>query len=617
VILPDGPHAELIALCGQARDGNLTADEFKRLEVLLRESDEARELYVQFMQLDAYFARQDRVTLEQLANRRIPPIVPTLDDSASSGLSSTSDSPAAGFGGSISHQPFSFFALSAALDAAGGAARSPWQIIRRFFARPLPAALCASLATAVIVYAAQWMSRGEPEPSKATAGTPTAQVPAGRPYVATLVNVTNCRWDTTRGAVNLTGGGLRPGQSLHLVEGVATIHSQLPGGSVGKFQLEGPLAMTMADDGLPNVLYGKLSCEFKYASDSIALGTPLGRIVVAGDASFGIKAAANEIELHVFHGTASFDVWSTGLDEVPNQLLTAEPGTSLRARVVADGQISVDYGKALENRFVTPASLAASQLLISDQYVKTIRTAKPVAYWRFEEEIDGKVRNEISDRFHLRMGGDAVRLRAGNGTRTAEFGITGGPGYMLSDDVFDGAVNDDYTLELWAKPTCVHHGAMFSLINWSPETTPRGQHRLHLEFCGPRPGDYKKSGFKFDLHPGRICFLNCHAESFSSSPYAVRRWLHLVAVRDHSIMRLYVDGRLEVTDANTEPLGKGMRALMGQLYPPSKFVRDEVTARLYVGEIDEVALYDRPMGEEEIQSHLKLARPAAEANRDF
>jgi hypothetical protein len=64
-----------------------------------------------------------------------------------------------------------------------------------------------------------------------------------------------------------------------------------------------------------------------------------------------------------------------------------------------------------------------------------------------------------------------------------------------------------------------------------------------------------------------------------------------------------------------------MRALMGQLYPPSKFVRDEVTARLYVGEIDEVALYDRPMGEEEIQSHLKLARPAAEpateANRDF
>ncbi|MCQ6473572.1 hypothetical protein, partial [Vibrio parahaemolyticus] len=79
--------------------------------------------------------------------------------------------------------------------------------------------------------------------------------------------------------------------------------------------------------------------------------------------------------------------------EVPNQLLTAEPGTSLRARVIADGRIAVEYGKALENRFLTPASLAASQLLISDQYVKTIREAKPVAYWRFEEELEGKIRN--------------------------------------------------------------------------------------------------------------------------------------------------------------------------------------------------------------------------------
>jgi hypothetical protein len=485
----------------------------------------------------------------------------------------------------------------------------------------LPAAFSAAVVTAVVIFAAQWMLRPQAELSPATAVMPTVQGPEGRPYVATLVNVTNCRWDTTRGALNLTDGGLRPGQSLHLVEGVATIHSRLSGGSVGKFQLEGPLAMTMADDGLPNLLYGKLSCEFEYGSDSIALGTPLGRIVVAGDASFGIKAAANEIELHMFRGGASFDVWSTGLDEVPHQLLTAEPGTSLRARVIADGQISVDYGKALENRFATPASLAASQLLISDQYVKVIREAKPVAYWRFEEEVDRKVRNEVSDRFHLRMGGDAVRLRSGNGTHTAEFGITAGPGYMLSDDVFDGSVNDDYTLELWAKPTCVHHGAMFSLINWSPDTTPRGQHRVHLEFCGPRPGDYKKSGFKFDLHPGRICFLNRKAESFSSSPYSVRKWLHLVAVRDQSMMRLYVDGRLEATDVNSEPLGNGMRALMGQLYPPSKFVRDEVTARLYVGEIDEVALYDRPMGEEEIQSHLKLVRPAveqaAETDRDF
>jgi Concanavalin A-like lectin/glucanases superfamily len=430
---------------------------------------------------------------------------------------------------------------------------------------------------------------------------------------AILVNVTNCRWDRTRSTADLASGGLEPGQSLHLLEGLAEIKSTLPSGGVGNFRLEGPLAMTLTDDGMPNVMFGKLSGEFSCRNDSFRLGTALGRIVVSGDGSLGVRAEANEIELHVFGGTANFDLWSTSPTGDPGQLLKVQAGTSLRVRMNSDRTVSIDHGKASENRFVTPATLSASQLNISDQYVKTIREAKPAAYWRFErEENDGLIRNEMSGRFALRMAGNAVRLRSSQNTRCAEFGIAPGPGYMMTDDVFDGVIKDDYTVELWAKPTCFHHGALFSLINWAPDINPKGRHRVYLEFGGPRQWDFQTPGGMWESDPGRLLFINGQSEPYSSAPYAVRKWQHLVALRERSNMKLYADGRLIITAKNSEKLGSGMRVLMGQLYPPSPYIRDDLTARLYSGELDEVAVYDRALNEAEIHKHLDLVKSGAE-----
>jgi hypothetical protein len=336
------------------------------------------------------------------------------------------------------------------------------------------------------------------------------------------------------------------------------------------------------------------------------LGTALGRIVIAGNGSLGVRAEANEVELHMFRGSATFDLWSTSPTGDAGQLLKAEAGTSLRVRINSDQTISIDRGKASENRFVTPATLSASQLNISDQYVKTIRKAKPAAYWRFEHEDDGLIRNEMSDRFALRMAGDAVRLRSSQKSRSAEFGIAAGPGYMMTDDAFDGVIKDDYAVELWAKPACFHHGALFSLIDWTPAVSPKGRHRVYLECCGPRTWDFETGDGLTQSDPGRLFFINRRSEIYSSTPYSVRKWQHLVAVREKSVMKLYLNCRVVATRKNSEPLGTGMRVLMGQLYPPSRFVRDDVTARLYSGELAEVALYPRALGEDEVRKHYEI-----------
>jgi hypothetical protein len=51
---------------------------------------------------------------------------------------------------------------------------------------------------------------------------------------------------------------------------------------------------------------------------------------------------------------------------------------------------------------------------------------------------------------------------------------------------------------------------------------------------------------------------------------------------------------------------------MGQLLPVSPKVEDEVTSRLFSGELDEVAVYDRVLSEAEIKQHFELVHSSLE-----
>jgi hypothetical protein len=431
-------------------------------------------------------------------------------------------------------------------------------------------------------------------------------------HVATLVNVTNCRWDQNRSTAELAlGSTVRPGDSLHLLEGVAEISSTLQNGGVANLQLEGPVAMTLNSNGMPSLLYGHLTGTFACDFDEFTLDTPLGLVTVSGEASIGIIAAANKVELHVFSGTATLEPWAMGAGGTAKQL-TAAAGTSLSARVDADGSISVDDGKAKEGGFLTPAALAASQLDISDDYVKAIVAAKPLAYWRFEGDVDGLMRNEVADHLHCRMVGKAVRWRPGVNGSSVDFGIAAGPGYLISDDSLDVEAKS-YTVELWVKPTCFHHGTLFSLLQWKESQSPIGRHRMALEICGPVSW-FTGTQQGTDFHPGSIRFIHeCRPgfdmDSFSADPYAVRQWQHFVAVKDISEMRLYRDAQLVDSKPATGVLPRDLRVLIGHLLPASSDDETEVTPRMFSGELDEVAFYDRALSADEIRNHFEIVRP--------
>jgi hypothetical protein len=401
---------------------------------------------------------------------------------------------------------------------------------------------------------------------------------------------------------------------LHLLEGAAEVNLTLKNGGMAALQLEGPLAMTLNSQGMPNLLYGHLTGLFTCDYDRFTLDTPLGRVNVSGDSSIGVIAAANKMELHVFTGTASLELWAMGIGRAAKQM-SAAAGSSLSAHVDADGNISVEHGKSKESGFLTPAARTASQLYISDKYVATVIAAKPVAYWRFEGDINGVMRNEVGDRLHCRLVGDAVRWHPGRDGSTVEFGATAGPGYLISDDTL-GPQTDMYSVELWAKPKYFHHATLFSLLQWAPPQSPVGKHRMVLEMCGPVSGltsPYRTT----DFHPGRIRFVHesqtgFDVDSYSRDPYTVRQWQHLVAAKSATQVLLYCNGKLVDSKDATGPLPSGLRVLMGQLLPVSPKVEDEVTSRLFSGELDEVAVYDRVLSEAEIKQHFELVHSSLE-----
>jgi hypothetical protein len=163
---------------------------------------------------------------------------------------------------------------------------------------------------------------------------------------------------------------------------------------------------------------------------------------------------------------------------------------------------------------------------------------------------------------------------------------------------------------MWAKPNYFHHATLFSLLQWVAPESPVGKHRMVLEICGPvsgLTGPYRNT----DFHPGQIRFaqeMQAHldVDCYSRDCYAVRQWQYLVAVKDPKQIHLYCNGKLIASEEAIGTLPAGERVLMGQLLPVSPKVEDQVTSRLFCGEMDEVAIYDRQLSESEIKQHFEL-----------
>jgi hypothetical protein len=268
--------------------------------------------------------------------------------------------------------------------------------------------------------------------------------------------------------------------------------------------------------------------------------------------------------------------------------------------------VIVERHPAEQSYFVTQMSMASDALVVPPTYVEAVKAARPLGYWRMEHSAWPIVRNEMGPKYGCRVEGQLGRTgRPGN--EAVEFGVTDQGGEIVTDDSLAGAIGDDYTIEVWIKPSHYHVGAVVSLIG-QPDT-PAGviPHGMLLELGG--------SGLIPTAvhHPGRIRFLHRSPASndsatgtscYSSAAYNLRKWQHIVAVKEGAQMRLYINGELVGAEEDPAPLSPGLHMLVGRLYSARNI-------RPFKGQMDELALYGRALSAQEVQSHYRIIRPQA------
>ena len=234
-------------------------------------------------------------------------------------------------------------------------------------------------------------------------------------------------------------------------------------------------------------------------------------------------------------------------------------------------------------------------------YSQAVMESRPQVYWRLGE-IEGAVAMDaVGQRHGVYEGGVAFYLPgpAGEGLDAGQRGnraahFVGGRVKTAPDNV-----GKTYSLELWfwnglpndARPIT---GYIFSRGPDGADGAPGD----HLGICGTfSPGN-----------KGKLIFFNGDHRSellMSQSAIAAKTWNHLVLIRNGTKVKVFLNGESEpeIDGVASVSLPRGMADDIAEIFIGGR--SDNFSN--FEGKLDEVAVYDRVLSVEEIDTHFKAA----------
>jgi hypothetical protein len=413
-------------------------------------------------------------------------------------------------------------------------------------------------------------------------------VPA-QTYVARLVSFEGNVWSDSK--VLKRNDRIRQGQSVSMLEGLGQV--ALDGGA--DVQMEGPTALQIDSDGGIALDYGRVLATAP-VDRPCYLRTPLGELMAAPGTTVGIALFGSEIQVYARQGTLAFH---TSFRK--GKTIVIEESQSRRFGISSSGEFMEFKPDAIRNGFASFESIESDRLRIPNEYVAAVRERSPLAYYRFNSRQGNRWSNDVDDRTSLVSEGEVKQVNLEQQASFIEFGIRD-----LGSLVADGPLNDrplaDYSVEFWVKPSHVHTGAIVSLV--SSRTDPKSDelHSLLLGVQGRNEAFGREFAFRY-LHRSRPSAnpddgVNC----FSTNGYHVRRWQHVVARRSGDELQLFVDARLVSEGNDPNPIPAGQTLVVGQLYSFE-------TMRPFIGQLDELAIYESALTDKEISRHYRIVRP--------
>ncbi|MEX0641321.1 MAG: LamG domain-containing protein, partial [Pirellulales bacterium] len=446
--------------------------------------------------------------------------------------------------------------------------------------------------------------------------------------VAYLVSSNRCEWGDHSTNLWQVGRSIQSSDEITLYEGVAEF--RLASGV--SLSVEGPAALIVNSPTSLVVQYGKLAVQVPWeVSDFKVLASSCR--MAAADAEFGVNVFGSDVDIHVFSGevvasSSPFEdvlpaEWELGT-EVDSSVLT-------EAHVPADAEftkVRVPGGRGLklssregrmriwrwhpaEKSEFTNKLTMAGPLPVARPYVEAVLQSKPVGYWRFESLEGNCIPNEVSPSNALQVVGN-VKLVGDEENRVVDFGRVGSNGHLVSSEPVDALSGGDYSVEVWVKSSHYHRGGVVGMVAhphftsavvepanaqaFSVELTG-ALYSLALKVQGLSDGERNRIRFLHRDPPGSDYFTG-HS-CFSGDSYQPRNWQQVVAVKKGSRMWLYVDGRMSAAAEDSSRLTTGLYLEVGQLIGVANILP-------FVGQLDELSIYNRALNEKEIVKHFQM-----------
>lgn len=396
--------------------------------------------------------------------------------------------------------------------------------------------------------------------------------------VAVLTRGVNLEWES---AAVAPGTPLSPGW-LKLKSGIAQIEFY----QGARVLIEGPAELQLVSSGEATCTRGKLSAQVPPQAKGFRINTPKGTIVDLGT-EFGLDVSAANEEVHVFKGEVELHQPATTMKSLKEGQAMAIAGNTAMLTANASSFASlneIDVRSAMSQRFQFEKWLSSSVKLNADAGLRL----------RFDFQDD--------------EGSRSLRNHAVNGTQIEDGSIVGAswttgrwPGKRalefrnVSDRVRLNIPGETkaLTMAVWVRVNGLDRtfNSLFMSERW-------GDRKVHWQITRDgkvRLGVAGSTGARHADHDTPVLF----------TPERFGRWTHLAVVFDpvSKEVRHYANGELLTRSAlkSTEPLKIGI-AELGNWNDRST---TGVAIRHLSGAMDEFALWDRSLGDEEIAALAK------------
>lgn len=460
---------------------------------------------------------------------------------------------------------------------------------RRRVGIPLAAAAAVALATGVTLWRAG---------SKPAAGEPSqALVPQSElPVLAVASRVEQAVWDLE---ISLATGATLASGPVNLTAGVITF--DLINGQ--KLTIQAPARFELINDREMRLHSGDAALRVDQESPTYIIQVPGGAVVDLGT-EISLKVGDDGIaDVRVFEGEANASVVDFSGRTRQERLLRA--GESVRISE------TLERSEKEEDSFLRSLpGIPSERSPAGETYAAAVMRSAPLAWWRFDRMLDATTVAAAAGGIPLRLEG-VPRIVGPPDGRFLFADDAAAPGFAMSPVALSGLDSSTgFSVECLIFPTSESHCTAIALDR--PDLPPpmigplarfikHPPQRLAIERAGIRGSRLGHIHPDFALR----AMLRSPAgyeggtNTYSNESHLLHRWIHVVFTRDGSHLRLYLDGRLsDQVQSPHQPANASLRPIIGRMQPlPSG------EARQWHGGIDEVALYGRALGAEEIATH--------------